>query len=135
MSETTVSRALARAGLSRLKGLEPAEPVRRYEREHPGELIHLDTKKLGWIGSVASPGDILVRSTAISATTSLAHRFFLSYARSAQRERCRLPRDCRSLLRKPFAPSAYCRNTPSHRPYLKMRWGRSGHYIGNTYSN
>jgi transposase InsO family protein len=32
--------------------LEPAEPVRRYERENPGELIHLDIKKLGRIGSV-----------------------------------------------------------------------------------
>jgi len=36
VSEATVSRVLARAGLSRLKDLEPAEPVRRYEREHPG---------------------------------------------------------------------------------------------------
>jgi len=35
VSEATVSRVLARAGLSRLKDLEPAEPVRRYEREHP----------------------------------------------------------------------------------------------------
>jgi transposase InsO family protein len=32
--------------------LEPAEPIRRYEREKPGELIHLDIKKLGRIGSV-----------------------------------------------------------------------------------
>ena len=32
--------------------MEPAEPVRRYEREKPGELIHLDIKKLGRIGSV-----------------------------------------------------------------------------------
>ena len=32
VSEATVSRVLARAGLSRLKDLEPAEPVRRYER-------------------------------------------------------------------------------------------------------
>ena len=32
--------------------MEPAEPIRRYEREHPGELIHLDIKKLGRIGSV-----------------------------------------------------------------------------------
>jgi hypothetical protein len=47
-----VSRVLARAGLSRLKDLEPTEPVRRYEREHPGELIHLDIKNLGRIGSV-----------------------------------------------------------------------------------
>jgi transposase InsO family protein len=36
----------------RLSALEPAEPIRRYERDHPGELIHLDIKKLGRIGSV-----------------------------------------------------------------------------------
>ncbi len=47
VSPATVSRVLKRAGLSRLRDLEPAEPVRRYEREHPGELIHIDIKKLG----------------------------------------------------------------------------------------
>src|SRR5690606_28534668 len=46
-SPATVSRVLRRAGLSRLKDIEPAEPVRRYERDHPGELIHIDIKKLG----------------------------------------------------------------------------------------
>lgn len=49
VSESTVSRVLARAGLSRLKDLEPAEPVRRYEHEAPGELLHIDIKKLGRI--------------------------------------------------------------------------------------
>jgi hypothetical protein len=34
-------------GLNRLSALEPAEPVRRYERDHPGEMIHIDIKKLG----------------------------------------------------------------------------------------
>jgi CO/xanthine dehydrogenase Mo-binding subunit len=38
---------LRRLGLNKLSALEPAEPVRRYEREHPGQLIHLDIKKLG----------------------------------------------------------------------------------------
>src|SRR5215218_3980592 len=47
VSPATVSRILKRAGLSRLKDLDPAEPVRRYERHHPGELIHIDIKKLG----------------------------------------------------------------------------------------
>jgi transposase InsO family protein len=47
VSPATVSRVLARAGLSRLKDLEPAEPVRRYEREAPGDMIHIDIKKLG----------------------------------------------------------------------------------------
>ena len=46
VSAATVSRVLKAAGLSRMKDLEPAEPVVRYEREHPGELIHIDIKKL-----------------------------------------------------------------------------------------
>jgi transposase InsO family protein len=33
--------------LAMVRCVEPAEPVRRYEREHPGELIHIDIKKLG----------------------------------------------------------------------------------------
>lgn len=51
VSPATVSRVLRRLGLNKLSALDP-EPVRRYEREHPGELIHLDIKKLGRIGSV-----------------------------------------------------------------------------------
>jgi transposase InsO family protein len=47
VSPATVSRVLQRLGLNRLQALEPADPVRRYEREHPGELIHIDIKKLG----------------------------------------------------------------------------------------
>lgn len=47
VSPATVSRVLKRAGLSRLKDLEPAGPVRRYERSAAGEMIHLDIKKLG----------------------------------------------------------------------------------------
>ena len=52
ISAATVSRILRRMGLNRLSALEPAEPVRRYEREHPGELIHIDIKKLGKIGVI-----------------------------------------------------------------------------------
>jgi len=47
VSPATVSRILKRAGLSRMRDLDPPEPVRRYQRQHPGELIHLDIKKLG----------------------------------------------------------------------------------------
>jgi transposase len=47
VSPATISRILRRLGLSRIQALEPAAPVRRYEREHPGELIHIDIKKLG----------------------------------------------------------------------------------------
>ena len=47
VSPATVSRVLQRLGLSKLRALAPAEPIRRYERATPGELIHLDIKKLG----------------------------------------------------------------------------------------
>jgi len=48
----TVSRCMRQLGLSRLKSLEPPAPVVRYERDRPGELLHLDTKKLGRIDGV-----------------------------------------------------------------------------------
>ena len=47
VSPATVSRVLRRVGLSRMRDLEPAAPVIRYERQNPGKMIHLDTKKLG----------------------------------------------------------------------------------------
>ncbi|WKB52817.1 IS481 family transposase [Eleftheria terrae] len=49
VSEATVSRVLARAGLSKLSDLEPREPVQRYEHAEAGDLLHIDTKKLGRI--------------------------------------------------------------------------------------
>jgi transposase InsO family protein len=49
VSRSTVGRVLARAGLSRLRDLEPSAPVVRYEHAHPGDLVHIDTKKLGRI--------------------------------------------------------------------------------------
>jgi transposase InsO family protein len=52
VSKATVSRILQRLGLNRLRALEPAAPIVRYNRQHPGELLHLDTKKLGRIGAV-----------------------------------------------------------------------------------
>jgi transposase InsO family protein len=47
VSPATVSRVLKRLGLNKLSALEPAQPPRRYQRERPGELIHIDIKKLG----------------------------------------------------------------------------------------
>lgn len=51
-SLATVARHMARIGLSRLPALEPPVPVVRYERAAPGELLHLDTKRLGRIHGV-----------------------------------------------------------------------------------
>lgn len=49
MPLSTVSAVLARVGLGKLSRLEPPEPPNRYERARPGELIHVDVKKLGRI--------------------------------------------------------------------------------------
>jgi transposase InsO family protein len=47
LARSTVSAVLARIGLGRLCFLRPAETPRRYEWQQPGELVHLDIKKLG----------------------------------------------------------------------------------------
>jgi len=58
VSKATLSRVLRRHGLNCLSSLEPPKPpVQRYERDLPGELLHLDIKKLG---RFARPG---VRAT------------------------------------------------------------------------
>jgi transposase InsO family protein/transposase len=49
MATSTVSAVLQRIGLGKLSRLEPPEPIRRYEKQRPGELIHIDVKKLGRI--------------------------------------------------------------------------------------
>jgi transposase InsO family protein len=49
VSASTVGRVLRRAQLSRWSDLAPSETVVRYEHEHPGDLVHIDTKKLGRI--------------------------------------------------------------------------------------
>jgi transposase InsO family protein len=46
---SSVSGALKRIGLGKLSRLEPPEPPNRYELRHPGELLHIDVKKLGRI--------------------------------------------------------------------------------------
>jgi transposase InsO family protein len=50
MPHSTVSGILTRIGLGKLWRLEPVEAANRYERQRPGELIHVDVKKLGRIG-------------------------------------------------------------------------------------
>ena len=51
-SVSTVARVLSRAGLSRLRSLDPPPPVIRYERDTAGELLHVDVKKLGRIQGI-----------------------------------------------------------------------------------
>src|SRR5207342_404022 len=56
MALSTVSRWLARIGLGKRSRLEPPEPPNRYERKRPGELVHVDVKKLGKIGARGAGG-------------------------------------------------------------------------------
>jgi transposase InsO family protein len=50
--KATVARVLKRHGLERLKKLDPPVPIRRYEKTRPGELVHLDVKKLGRVKGI-----------------------------------------------------------------------------------
>jgi transposase InsO family protein len=49
MALSTVSAVLKRVGLGKRSRLDPPEPPNRYERRRPGELVHIDVKKLGRI--------------------------------------------------------------------------------------
>jgi transposase len=81
MALSTVSLILKRSGLGRRSRLEPLEPVNRYEHQRPGELVHLDVKKLARfdrpdIASWAAVADASRRapatSTCMSASTTTA---------------------------------------------------------------
>ena len=52
MARSTVSAVLVRLGLNKLRALEPREPANSYEHDRPGDLLHLDTKKLGRIRGI-----------------------------------------------------------------------------------
>ncbi len=47
LPRSTVCRILRRAGIARLRDLDPPPVIRRYEKQRPGELVHIDIKKLG----------------------------------------------------------------------------------------
>jgi transposase InsO family protein len=52
LARSTVGAVLRRLGLGRLSGLDPKPPAIRYERAAPGDLIHIDIKKLGRIDGI-----------------------------------------------------------------------------------
>ena len=128
VSPATVSRILRRLGLNRLSALEPAEPVRRYERAHPGEMIHLDIKKLGRFEQIGHriTGDRRGQSNhrargegsgwefvhvCIDDASRVAFSQILlpDLARRESRQRRAVPQSRRRLLRKPRR-----RRDPSH---------------------
>ena len=56
---STVSRWLKRIGLGKRSRLDPPEPPNRYERRHPGELVHVDIKQLGRISVLGAGHRVL----------------------------------------------------------------------------
>ena len=66
MALSTVSRWLKRIGLGKRSRLEPPEPPNRYERKRPGELVHVDVKKLGRIRAAPGIGSPATASSQIS---------------------------------------------------------------------
>lgn len=67
MPRSTVSAVLKRHGMGRLRDSEPLRPVARYEHDAPGDLLHLDVKKLGRIRGVGHrmTGDRSVRARGV----------------------------------------------------------------------
>ena len=102
ISPATVSRILRRLGLNRLSALEPAEPVRRYERENPGELIHIDIKKLGKFNQIGHriTGDRRgqVTAAALAGSTSMSVSTIIPASL--------LPRSCPTRRRAAPSPSS-----------------------------
>ena len=111
VSPATVSRILLRLGLNRLSALEPAEPVRRYERERPGEMIHLDIKKLCRIDGIGH------RITAIASGRRgcgrRSRRRALADSAPVDRRSSRSARAAASTARRP--PPATCMTPPRDR--------------------
>jgi transposase len=67
MALSTVSAVLKRVGLGKRSRLDPPEPPNRYERRQPGELIHIDVKKLG---RILRPGHRVTGDRRSKASTS-----------------------------------------------------------------
>ena len=107
---STVWKVLRRHGVSRLpraprEPREPREPIQRYERARPGELVHVDIKRLGrfWTVGKAILGDRLNRSE--GAGWQYLHLAIDDHSRLAYAEllRSESPADCVAFLRRAVA--------------------------------
>ena len=108
LPRATVARVLQRRGLNRLPALGAQAPPRRYSRRHPGELLHLDVKKLGRISGFYGhriTGDRRRRRPPLPTGRCLArslepeHRHTFAAGGAARREPARRRHD---LLLAPF---------------------------------
>jgi transposase len=108
-SRATVSRVLRRLGLNRIRDLEPAPAVVRYEHAAPGDMLHLDIKRLVRIKRhpTASPATAGAASRASGpsscmspSTTTLGLPFHRHVSRSDRAQFHSLPRRRRRLVRR-----------------------------------
>ena len=120
---STVSLWLKRIGLGKRSRLDPPEPPNRYERRHPGELVHVDIKKLGRISRAAGHRVIGLRGSQRRRTSTAEARrrrlrvrarmvddhSRLAYAEVLGDERAR-PRSPSSAARSPGSPSTASRS-------------------------
>ena len=86
LSIASVSRLLKRAGLSRLSALNPPLLIRRYEYAAPGDLLHLDTKKLGRFHRVGSRITGTHQKRSLGAGFEVAHVCIDDHSRLAYAE-------------------------------------------------
>jgi transposase len=74
LPRSTVSLWLKRIGLGRRSRLDPPEPPNRYERRHPGELVHVDIKRLGRISARGAGHRVLGHRASQHKQTLFGHR-------------------------------------------------------------
>lgn len=117
MATSTVSAVLKRIGLGKLSRLEPPEPVRRYEKQRPGELIHIDVKKLGRIGPFGAGHRIVGRNDDGARPSSTPRESRVGRSAGSA---------CTSALTTPHAsPTSRCFLTRRPPPLLASSSGRS----------
>ena len=117
---STVTKILRRLGLNRLKALDPPMPVVRYQRARPGELVHMDTKKLGRIQGIGhritgrrTAQSIGITGSAGSACTSASMTPAGSPTAKCCRTSARKPPPVFSNARSPGLPSTALRSSGS----------------------
>ena len=109
VSTATVSRIIKRAGLSRIKGLKPEKPARRYEHDNPGDMTASTSRgpsaSTGPATESPEPGSAAAREPAgrrpRPRRRRLARRLRRPVPRRAGKQRRRLPGDLRGLLQAP----------------------------------
>jgi transposase-like protein len=106
---STIGVVLRRRGLGRLRVLEPRPPILRYERERPGELLHIDIKKLGASTELAIASPASAQARAPGAQSGVAWAGSLSMSRSTMPAGSPTPSSCLTSASKAPSPSPAAR--------------------------